>query len=158
MRCGVGPFYRFFWDQSAPYFSYSQSDDSSPVSKVKLQRTVKHRYSKSGLTEAMAAQIYQRLTRLMTEDKVYTNEQLNLNDLAQALEVHPNHISQVINEKTGGIYMYINSLRVEVFIRMATDEKKKKYTFLSLAYSCGFTAKSTLNKHFKQYTGTTPSE
>ena len=34
----------------------------------------------------------------------------------------------------------------------------KKYTMISLAYDCGFSTKSTFNKHFKLNTGKTPTE
>ncbi len=91
---------------------------------------------------------------------LYTkSDNLTLTELAKSLDVHPNHLSQVINEKEEkNFYNYINSLRIKAFIKLASLPENKKYTMISLAYDCGFSTKSTFNKHFKAHTGKTPTE
>lgn len=127
--------------------------------KDSVSDTTSKRYAKSGLSKEMADQIYTNLNKLMTDESPYKNYDLPLADLAKRLKVHPNHLSQVINEKEQkNFYYYINSLRIKEFIKLASDKKNKKYTLLSLAYDCGFNSKSTFNKHFKEYTGKTPTE
>ncbi|AUP77715.1 helix-turn-helix domain-containing protein [Flavivirga eckloniae] len=122
-------------------------------------RTPVGKYEKSGLTEDMASQIYAKLNRLVNENAIYKNEELTLVEFAKELEVHPNHLSQVINEMEGkNFYNYINALRVNAFIELASLPENKKYTMISLAYDCGFSTKSTFNKHFKLQTGKTPTE
>ena len=44
------------------------------------------------------------------------------------------------------------------FIKLASLPENKKYTMISLAYDCGFSTKSTFNKHFKVNTGKTPTD
>ncbi len=117
------------------------------------------KYQKSGLNEEMASKIYTNLNDLVTTNEVYRNENLTLVELAKQLQIHPNHLSQVINEMEGkNFYNYINSLRIKEFIKLALLPESKKYTMISLAYDCGFSSKSTFNKHFKLNTGKTPTE
>ena len=117
------------------------------------------RYAKSGLSEAMANSIYIKLGDLVQTGAIYKNENLTLSELARLLKVHPNHLSQVINEREGtNFYNFINSLRIKEFIQLVSNPDNNKYTLISLAYDCGFGTKSTFNKHFKSYTGKTPSD
>ncbi|MEP1486991.1 MAG: helix-turn-helix domain-containing protein [Algibacter sp.] len=117
------------------------------------------KYGKSGLNDAMASQIYTNLKTLIRDNAVYKNEELTLVELAKQLKAHPNHLSQVINEKEGkNFYNYINALRIKEFIKIASLPENKKYTMISLAYDCGFSTKSTFNKHFKLQTGKTPTD
>lgn len=121
-------------------------------------RTITKRYAKSGLNIEMAGEIYRKLTDFMNDGTLYKNENLTLSELAKRLGVHPNHLSQVINEQEGkNFYNYINAIRIKEFIRLASLPENKKYTMISLAYDVGFSSKSTFNKHFKSYTGTTPT-
>ena len=117
------------------------------------------KYKKSGLSDDRVNEIYSCLNELMIKDSYFKDEELTLVQLSEKLKVHPNHISQVINEREGkNFYSYINTLRVEEFIRLAKLPENKKYTVISLAHDCGFSAKSTFNKHFKLVTGKTPTQ
>ena len=121
--------------------------------------TTTKRYAKSGLSEEMAEQLYGLLKQKMNDEKLFKENDLTSTELAKRLNVHPNYLSQVINEKEKkNFYNYINSLRIKEFIRLASLPESKKFTMLSLAYDCGFNSKSTFNKHFKENTGKTPTE
>ncbi len=120
---------------------------------------INEKYAKSGLDKDMATEIYTNLNRMMEDSSSYKDENLTLVELSQRLEVHPNHLSQVINEmEDKNFYNYINSLRIKAFIKLASIPENKKYTMISLAYDSGFSTKSTFNKHFKLHTGKTPTE
>ena len=120
---------------------------------------ISEKYAKSGLNEDKASEIYANLNRMMEDSDAYNDENLTLVELSQRLDVHPNHLSQVINEKEDkNFYNYINSLRIKAFIKLASLPENKKYTMISLAYDCGFSTKTTFNKHFKLHTGKTPTE
>ncbi|NMH88670.1 helix-turn-helix domain-containing protein [Flavivirga algicola] len=130
--------------------------EGEPLSRSNV---ISEKYAKSGLNGAMASEIYANLNKMMNEAASYKDENLTLVELSKRLEVHPNHLSQVINEKEGkNFYNYINALRIEAFIALASLPENKKYTMISLAYDCGFSTKSTFNKHFKLHTGKTPTE
>ncbi len=126
--------------------------------KTSKATTKTEKYSKSGLNSEMASKIYSGLNNLMKYDAIYKNENLTLAELAKRLDVHSNHLSQVINEMEGkNFYNYINAIRIKEFIKLASLPENKKYTMISLAYDCGFSTKSTFNKHFKLQTGKTPT-
>lgn len=125
--------------------------EESPVAKQK--------YNSSGLSERMATEIHDRLVKLMTTENIFTEPELSLTMLAGKLNVHPNYLSQVINEKEGKKFFdYINNLRVEEFKRHVALPENSHFTIMSLAYDCGFNSKSSFYKNFKKVTGQSPSE
>ena len=126
---------------------------------VSVKSVSKEKYAKSGLTEKDIMEIYTALNDNMDENSWYKNNELTLVELAKSLNVHPNHLSQVINEMEGkNFHNYINVLRIKEFIKLASIAENKKYTIISLAYDCGFNTKSTFNKYFKLQTGKTPTD
>jgi AraC-like DNA-binding protein len=130
--------------------------NENPLSAVE---DVKTKYQKSNLTETDAADIHNRLSRLMEQQKPYTDPDLTLNQLAKMLDVHPNHLSQVINSKEGkSFYDMINEKRIEEFIRLISEPEHQQYTLVSIAYDCGFNSKASFNRNFKKHTGLTPSD
>lgn len=117
------------------------------------------RYSKSGLKEERAADIKQLLAKLMEEKKLFLDENISLPQLAEKLDIHPNYLSQVINERfQKNFYDFINSYRIEEFKRLIAIGKNKNKTFFALALDCGFNSKASFNNSFKKITGITPSE
>jgi len=117
------------------------------------------KYSKSGLKSDDAEQLHKKLNEYMMREKPYLNSDLSLSKLVEYFNIHPNYLSQVINEKEQkNFYDYINTYRIEEFKRMLCDPKNKKLTILALAFDCGFKSKSAFNKFFKKSTGQTPSE
>jgi AraC-like DNA-binding protein len=127
--------------------------------RVQDDGTGKKKYAKSGLSETQADNLHRQLTGLMTTEKVFTESELSLAQLADRLGTLPNYLSQVINEKEGKtFYDYINTLRIEEFKSMLADPANKKYTLLTLSFECGFNSKSSFNKNFKKATGLSPTE
>jgi len=119
----------------------------------------KKKYEKSGLTPEMAEALHQRLQDLMTNRQMFKESELSLTELAERLDTHPNYLSQIINEKAGkNFYDYVNSMRIEAFVKMAAEPKNRQYTLLALALECGFNSKSAFNRYFKKITGKSPSE
>lgn len=119
----------------------------------------KPKYEKSGLTEEQAAAIYSSLVKSITHEKLFTDPELTLGVLARKLNVHPNHLSQVINSyEQKNFYDFINFHRIEEFKRIAAITENKNYTLVSLAYDCGFNSKASFNRNFKKVTGLAPSE
>ena len=117
------------------------------------------KYARTGLENEEAEKLMIRLEALMQTEKPFTESELTLKDLAGMLDCSPNHLSQVINSMYGKtFYHYINSYRVKEFLEKTALPENKKFTFLALAYDCGFNSKTTFNKYFKLETGKTPSE
>lgn len=119
----------------------------------------KNKYSKSGLTEETLEKLHQRLLLLMKEEGLFKKSDLSISDLSTKLGVHPNYLSQIINQKEGkNFYDFVNMYRIEEFKRLIVIPKNQQLTLLSLAYDCGFNSKSSFNRYFKKTTGQTPSE
>jgi YesN/AraC family two-component response regulator len=94
----------------------------------------------------------------MRTEKVFKNEELSLAQLAEQLGVHPNNLSQVINTyENKNFYDYINTLRIEEFKALVLLPENSRYTFLSLAFECGFNSKTSFNRNFKKITGQSPT-
>lgn len=119
----------------------------------------KEKYAKSGLTDKLAVDSYKSLITLITKELYYKKHDLSLNDLASELNIHPNYLSQIINEKEGkNFYDFINAFRVKEFKRLIQVPENQQFTLLALAYDCGFNSKSSFNRYFKKNTGQTPSQ
>jgi AraC-like DNA-binding protein len=117
------------------------------------------KYQKSGLSEAQAVQIQKDLHHLLRIEKLFKNSDLSLSDLAERMGVHPNYLSQVINEREGMTFQeYLNTLRVEEFKSLAGKAYLQHYTLLALAFECGFNSKSSFNRYVKKVTGLSPSD
>jgi AraC-like DNA-binding protein len=115
--------------------------------------------NKAILNEEVAGVILERVFKLLKEEKLFTDPELTLNQLAKAVGVHPNTVSQVINSlENKSFYDLVNELRVEEFKRLASLNSAGQFTFLGLAYDSGFNSKASFNRNFKKYTGLTPTE
>ena len=120
---------------------------------------VSGKYAKSGLTDAQASALMARLDATMKTQAPFRNPNLTLDDLADLIGVSSNHLSQVINASTGNtFYQYINTYRINEFLKLAALPENRKFTFLGLAGQCGYTSKTTFNKYFRLQTGKSPSE
>ena len=117
------------------------------------------KYQKSGLTDGKRAELKLQLEQLAASEKFYCAPELTLTALADRLDIHPNYLSQYLNEEMGiTFYDYINHLRVDEFKRIAVNPENAAYSLLSLAHDCGFSSKSSFNRNFKKITGQTPTQ
>lgn len=152
----------------APYQEYEVTSSKSellnenPDSDLKNSEPEiegKKKYQKSGLRDADAITLHKKLGDVMLTEKLFTDPELTLADLALKLGVHPNILSQVINTlENKNFYDYVNDQRIEEFKRIILLEQNQKYTLLSLAHECGFNSKTTFNRNFKKVMGVSPSD
>jgi len=144
---------------SAPADQQETWPGEKPVQEKSANIITKTKYEKSGLSGEQAQKIYERLNIAITNQKLFTESELTLAGLAKTLDVHPNHLSQVINSYEGkSFYDYINFHRVEEFRKLAPLPGNRNYTLLSMAYECGFNSKTSFNRNFRKVTGVSPSE
>jgi AraC-like DNA-binding protein len=117
------------------------------------------KYAKSGLSHEDLRKYASAMDQLMADRRLYLNPELSLAEVSEALQIPRHHLTQALNTEMGkNFYTYINELRVKEFMDMVVNPKKKEYTFLAIAYECGFNSKSTFNSVFKKITSFTPSE
>jgi len=147
------------------FFGVQQRDIFSNENTVFKEKTTnnsptkKEKYATSGLSTEIAENLYKNLIEQLTKESYYTESSLSLNDLAHKLDISPNYLSQIINEKEEkNFFDFINAFRVAEFKRLIAVPTNQQYTLLALAYDCGFNSKSSFNRSFKKHTGFTPSQ
>ncbi len=117
------------------------------------------KYAKSGLSSEDLKKFIREMEGLMDHKKLYLNPELSLAEVSEELLIPKHHLTQALNTELGkNFYAYINELRVKKFMDMVVDPRYKSYTFLAIAFECGFNSKSTFNSVFKRITSFTPSE
>lgn len=113
----------------------------------------------SKLTKSEIQTYLERIHQLMTLEKVYMNENLNLKGFALHLKTDPNLISFILNNHLGSnFHDYVNRYRIEEVKNKLKNPKYKNLSLLGIAMESGFNSKSTFNRVFKQVTGVTPTE
>jgi ligand-binding sensor domain-containing protein/AraC-like DNA-binding protein len=130
---------------------------AAPPVSAEVQKDKK--YKTSALLPETVQQVLPRLDRLMKEEKIFLEPDISLKNLAGQLNVHYNHLSQIINEQLGKSFNdYINEQRIEEAMKKLADPEQAQKTVLEIAYDTGFYSKSVFNTAFKKFTGITPSQ
>jgi AraC-like DNA-binding protein len=115
---------------------------------------------KTTLLDAITTTEYSsRLMAHISENKPYLNPDLSLRDLANQIDIHPNHLSWILNQSIGKNFNeFINQYRIEAFKSKAKARENKHLTIEGLAYESGFNSKTVFNTYFKRETGLTPRQ
>lgn len=101
----------------------------------------------------------EKLSEVMEKEQLFLNQELNLQYLSKRLKTNSVELSAAINQTFKKNFNdYVNTLRIEQFIRLSQDEKRAHFTLLSNAYDAGFSSKSTFNRAFKKIKGKAPRE
>lgn len=117
------------------------------------------KYQKPSLSQEETKALYQQLETLMQTQQPFLQANLSLRQLAKMLDLHPNKLSELLNETVGKNFSaYINKYRVETFKQLAKKPENKHLSLLGIAYESGFNSKTTFNTFFKKETGSTPKE
>lgn len=116
-------------------------------------------YKKSSLDQSAVDQIYLNLLSHMEIQKPFLRDDLSLSILANQLSLNSNHLSQVINQKSGSnFFVFVNAYRVEEVKRKLLDNSLSHLSILGIALDCGFRSKSAFNRIFKEQVGVGPRE
>lgn len=98
-----------------------------------------------------------KIHKLMLEEKIYQEENLNLANFAERLGVKDYQLSEYINAYLGmNFNRYINEYRIKEVCNKI--EEQPKLNLLHLAYQVGFNSKANFNIAFKAVMKMTPSE
>jgi AraC-like DNA-binding protein len=101
---------------------------------------------------------YKRIIGLMSEQELYTNPNLKLADISNAMGVSERNTSLIIKTfHEGNFYDFLNSFRIEEAKRLFI-EKQDSLTISEVLYDVGFNSKSVFNTLFKKKVGMTPTE
>jgi AraC-like DNA-binding protein len=121
--------------------------------------STKKKYEKSALTGDKSEDYLSKLMELINREKIYLESEINLPMLASRLNISPNHLSQIINERLKkNFFDFINYYRVEESKKMLSSEKYSHFNILAIGLEAGFNSNTTFISAFKRYEKTTPSE
>ena len=116
------------------------------------------KYASSSLNEEKKQGLFQALEKMMTEDKIYTDNLLTKDKVAELLESNRTYLSQIINEQTGKTFtQYINDYRIQDAIRQLSDPESQ-VPLKALSINLGFNSPTTFYKQFQTATGMTPAQ
>ncbi|WP_064965433.1 helix-turn-helix domain-containing protein [Tenacibaculum ovolyticum] len=101
---------------------------------------------------------FKKLEGLCANQKIYRDNTLDRNKVAEMLNISPSYISQIVNSSTGNNFAtYINHYRVEDAKKFILDKEFENYSLLAIGLECGFSSKTTYYNSFKKITGLTPN-
>ncbi len=117
------------------------------------------KYQRSGLTNALSQELKENLIKLLVEDKIYKENDISLEILAQKLNTTRHNASQIINEHFNmNFFELINKFRIKEAIKILQEDVHGSLNIIDVAYEVGYNNKVTFNKAFKKETSHTPSE
>ncbi len=115
----------------------------------------KKRYGRSLLGRMDLKELEKKLLGLMDEKKLYTDDEVTLKQLADALSITPHQLSQLLNEQLNvNFNTFINQYRIRDAMEMLIHEPGR--SVLSIAFAVGFNSKSSFYEAFFRHTGLTP--
>ena len=116
-------------------------------------------YKASSLSKSKAEQYKKEFLRLMDKEKLFTNSNITVNQVAQKMGIPRQYLSEVLNVYLKSNFQdYMNKYRAEEFVECLKDDKFKNYSIMGIANEVGFKSKSSFNTTFKKIYGVTPSE
>lgn len=125
--------------------------------RIRELETQNQKYVNSTLSDTKGDDLYDRLCRLMNEDKIYRDRDLNVDKLAGLLETNRTYLSRIINERTGmNFNKYVNKYRIDEAVSVIM-ESGGQCLLKSLAYDLGFKTTSSFYKAFSNETGMPPA-
>lgn len=150
--------YRKFYRHSKDAEEYIDAEDAT--NEIPAVREPEHiSYKTTRLSDEECKRLLKLLTNVMNKEKPYTNPNLKSSDLAALIGTKSHSLSFLFNQymkKT--FYDYVNEYRVEEFKRLVNETDISRYTLTALSEKCGFSSRASFFRHFKAFTGITPSE
>ena len=134
-------------------------DELEEVKSEEVKREdLMQKYQKVKIDEDECAEIVRRMKDYVEKNKVYTNVDLKMKDLADVLHLSAPKLSQVFNLYLDeNYYDFINRYRLDEFKRLIEAGEHKRMTITALSEQCGF-KKSNFFSTFRKVEGMTPAE
>ncbi len=96
-----------------------------------------------------------QLDRAMSQDRIYENENLSLALLADAVDLSPHQLSELINSRFGyGFSRYVREQRIAAARTLLRDDATA--SVLSIGLATGFRSQSNFYAAFREITGMSP--
>ncbi len=115
------------------------------------------KYANKKISSSEAAQMLDKLGNYFSEGAPYRNPNLKMRDVANALNIPPHQLSQLLNDNLGKSFThYINEYRIKD--ATASMQQDHSLTLEAIGINCGFRSNSTFYAAFKKVHGVTPAQ
>lgn len=111
------------------------------------------------LTGEKETEVRHAVLAALEQDKLYLDQELNLQKLALHVNAGSQAVSSVINRHFGKTFRtLINEYRVQEVKRRLGEPVPGQLSLLGIAYECGFNSEASFYRIFKSTTGFSPKE
>ncbi|MGJ8691471.1 MAG: helix-turn-helix domain-containing protein [Thalassotalea sp.] len=122
-----------------------------------MQTSPKNKYLKSALSNEDMTRIAKKLDSLMLIKPMYLEPNLSMPQLADALSVSPNYLSQTLNSiYQMSFFDFINIQRIDFAKKQLLDPALSQKSVVEIAIDSAFNSRSAFYSAFKKHVGTTP--
>lgn len=135
-------------------------DESKNILKLKVEELIEPSTQDTLIiSEVRKLKLKESILTLFEQKKVYLNESLTIEDVADELQSNRTYISYVVNECFNkNFYNFVNEQRVKEAQNLIADSKYNHYSMEGIGKLVGFKSKSSFNAAFKKQTGKTPTQ
>ena len=104
-------------------------------------------------------EIVKALSRKMSDNQLFLQQDLNLRSLSEELNISDKKLSSLLNQQLETSFTdYVNGFRVQHFVDSAEAGKLQQLSITGLANKSGFSSKTTFYRAFKKIKGCTPTD
>jgi AraC-like DNA-binding protein len=129
------------------------------VSQTETNLIKKNQSVSATLSAETIAQTIASLKKVMIDNKLFLNPNLNLTILSEYTSIPQKTISHVLNQNLNKSFSeFVNEYRIEAFKEKVLQPESDNITIAGVALECGFSSQATFQRLFKQSTGASPSE
>lgn len=120
---------------------------------------LKEKYASSNISEDQINEFLESIISCMAVEKPFLDRNLTLVKFSKDIEIHPHHVSRVINEKLSlNFSNFVNSYRVKHSKKLLVKDLLEKYTISGIGNEAGFNSRSAFYNSFKKFTGMSPGD
>lgn len=127
--------------------------------KVKLIHSKTVDETTKSISPKKAQEYLGALRRMMEEEKLYLDPELNRESLAQQLGINAKALSLVLNQYANQNFNdFVNTYRVREVTEKLTSPENQHLTITGMAFDSGFNSQATFQRVFKSLKGMSPKE
>lgn len=129
----------------------------TPKLSIKIVEATSETYATTTLSNVDCDESLDKLSSLMSQEKIYNDPKLDLLILASQIGLSSHQLSELINTRLGkGFSRYVREQRIEAAQAMLLAEPSA--SVLSVGLSVGFTSQSNFYDAFREITDMTPGK
>lgn len=128
------------------------------IEELQNKENTPEKYASSSLSDEKSIELFRRLERMMHGEKIFKDNTLSKDKVAELLETNRTYLSRIINEQAQTSFThYVNRFRIEEAIRLLSDPTNDT-PLKALASDLGFNSISTFYNLFQTSVGMTPAQ